>query len=179
MSKRFLFSMKTNGGTQGLLKAMALQHLVTCTPAIVVVTDNESVAGLLTQLDTAEEILPAPETITIKMPPYTASNVLLSDQAQPKPAKAKRKPQSGPYFECPSCHQRKPSGQMTKAGLCKVCHMRELKAAAGKKGRKAGLASYNPLTDKPDYSQLEAQQEKLARPREKLNITNLSGVKVG
>src|SRR3989304_481927 len=57
MSKRFLFSTKANLATQSVLKGLSQARLAMVITYALVITEDDRVAALLEQLDTAEEIV--------------------------------------------------------------------------------------------------------------------------
>ena len=181
--RRFIFSTKASGGTPDVLKGLYMGGLIQTINCDIVITEDDTVAELLAKLDTAEEI-PVQE-----------------------PAKPERKPRkarqsSSPLVECPVCHELRHVEYMTKAGPCKVCHMRELKADRNREASEAiqtGVVLHNlthtadePSLDEtglltpihtalppaPQHTQ-ENRAERMARPKDKINTANLSGRRVG
>lgn len=166
--KRYLFSTKANLATQSGLKGLAQAHLVTAASCIVVITDDDQVAALLDKLDTAERIETAGDQV------LAAARAI---DKQPKGRKP-RKPYSGPLVECPKCHEKKAPFSMTKAGICKVCHMRELKAAKSQTKEKS-QGQWTSGMPQSDGHHEEYLAELQARPKKKIDLSKLSGVKVG
>lgn len=167
--RQFIFSSKMQLDARAVIEALAVIEWLTMTQVYLVQTDDPKVAELLAGLDTATEF-PAPES-----------------QVKPK-REYKRKQSAGPLIECPVCHEMRHSEQITKAGPCKVCHMRAVKTAKSQgeeKSHAIPLATEAPIT--PTHTAMppklehfqENRAERLARPREKINTANLSGRRVG
>jgi len=182
--RRFIFSGKLESGDAAVVRALTPTR-VTCRDVVLVETAIPEVAALLATLDTVEEI-PA-EVIS------TAADWKAKIKREKK---SKRQSATGPLVECPVCHEMRPAEQMTKAGPCKVCHMRELRAEKSRQNKSQAIKKSQPaqelqpaeaapvaplhsaLPPKPEHTQ-ENRQERLARPREKINLAGLSGRKVG
>jgi hypothetical protein len=174
MSKRFLFSMNAGFATQSVLKVLASARMITATSCIVVCTDDELVAALLAKLETSERIETAVESVSA-----TGSIADVHIQfpvATPKVRKS-RQPYNGPLVECPKCHKKKAPFHITKTGICKVCHMRELKSAKSQRPEKSQgqWTSAMPQSDGHHQDHLADLQ---ARPKEKINLTKLAGKKI-
>ena len=153
MSRRFLFSIKAPTGVQTVLKSLAAVEFIQATTCIVVVTDDDQVAALLDKLETSERILTPGEQELIVADVRQKRLPVMDTSKMRKP----RRQYSGPLFECPNCHEKKAPGHMTKAGLCKVCHMRELRAAKANKdvGAQTSKKSRSGMPGKSDYGHEE------------------------
>ena len=191
MSRRFLFSMKAPPRVQDALKSLAAADMVICASAIVVVTDDDAVAALLDKLDTAERIVGAED---LEHESHESQRKLRkerdggSDAAvfETKGKKDKRQYKyTGPIVECPKCHNKVSKMFMVKDGSqCKMCLMRSKKLAQSHEGEKSQAVekpegqwrSAMPLSDGHHYEHLAEIQ---SRPKEKINLSKLSGVKVG
>src|SRR3972149_6485693 len=76
MSKRFLFSTKANLATQSVLKGLSQARLATVITYALVITEDNRVAALLEQLDTAEQIVGAEaEKPAIRAPNTTEATI--------------------------------------------------------------------------------------------------------
>ena len=191
MSRRFLFSMKAPPRVQDALKSLAAADMVICASAIVVVTDDDAVAALLDKLDTAERIVGAED---LEHESHESQRKLRkerdggSDAAvfETKGKKDKRQYKyTGPIVECPKCHNKVSKMFMLKDGnQCKICSMKAKKLA------KSQAAVKSQADEKPDGQWTSAMpqsdghhQEHLAelqiRPKEKINLDKLSGVRLG
>ena len=177
MSRRFLFSMKAPKNIQDVLKSLSATDMVICSVAIVVVTDDDAVAALLDKLETSERILSAAEI------PMSAAKVIderLPIDDQPKARKPKRVmppvPESA-RLECSACHRYVAPNQMTKLGICKVCRMQQKKAEKKLPYSKTMRETWT--NRKPEFGHEENLAEKQARPKEKINLDKLSGVRLG
>lgn len=170
--RQFIFShdMKLEG--RAVIEALMAIEWLTMTQVYLVQTDDPKVAELLSGLDTSEEI-PARETA--------------APEANAK-REYKRKQSAGPLVECPVCHVSKVSEQITKAGICKPCRMRELKVAksqAVEMSQAVPPATEAPITPIHTAIPLESQHrqenraERLARPKETINLEGLSGRRLG
>lgn len=173
MNARFLFSARPGLATESVLKGLAQAHMITVTTCAMVVTDDDQVAALLDKLETSERIETAVEQV------LDAARAI--DERHPIDDKPKvrkpRQPYSGPLVECTKCHEKKAPGHITKTGVCKVCHMRELKAAKSQQAEKShgGWSSGMPQSDGHHEEHLADIQ---ARPRVKINKYNLAGKKI-
>jgi hypothetical protein len=170
--KRFLFSTKAGLVAESILKGLAQAHMITATTCVVVCTEDVVVAALLEKLDTAEQI----ETVvTALLTP--ASKATRTTGPEPKVRKP-RQQYTGPLVECKACHQMKAPGHMTKAGICKVCHMRELRAAKLQPAKKSQNTYGRGQPPKPEFGPKEYLVNIQSKPKDKINLAKLAGRKV-
>jgi hypothetical protein len=175
MKYKFMFSAGMNPLHQKVLTGLlALIEKVDYKKVILVETEDPNVAGLLLSLDTAEQIDAAAEQALA-----AAKDIDVRHPIDDKPKVRKpRKPYSGPLVECSKCHTKKAPFHITKTGVCKVCHMRELRAAKSQQSEKShgGWGSGMPQSDGHHQENLANIQ---AKPKEKIKLDKLAGVKVG
>lgn len=174
MEHRIMFSAGMDPQHQKVLTGLlALTQKATYKKVILVETDDPNVAGLLLSLDTAEELSWA------NNPDFTTARAI--DIRHPIDSKPKvrkpRKPYNGPLVECPKCHKQKAPGHMTKTGICKPCHMRELRAAKSQPKEKSP-GQWNSDMPQSDGHHEDRLADIQAKPKEKINLTKLAGKKI-
>jgi hypothetical protein len=173
MNARFLFSARPGLATESVLKGLAQAHMITVTTCAIVITDDDQVAALLDKLETSERIETAAEQALA-----AAKDIDVRHPIDDKPKGRKpRKPYSGPLVECSKCHEKKAPFHITKTGVCKVCHMRELRAAKLQQSKKSPgqWTSAMPQSDGHHQDRLADLQ---ARPKERIDITKLAGKEI-
>ena len=174
MSKRFLFSMKAGLAAESVLKGLAAAHMITATSCIVVCTDDDAVAALLSKLETSEQIdgiiHKALNTARAELNIPEMRNSLLGKQE-------KRHYKSGPMVECKICHKTKPAAQICKTGECKPCKMQANRLIKSQKSKKS-QGQWTSTMPQSDGHHQEHLAELQARPKEKIDLTKLAGRKL-
>jgi hypothetical protein len=167
MTRIFLFSPK-NAKAMKILEGLAESNLVICSHVISASTVNPHVADLLAELDGSDEMGFGEEQIL--------APILVVPQVETtrKPRKV-RKAQTGALIECPKCHEKKFSAHMTKAGICKVCHMRELKAAKSQLAKKSQNTYGHGKPPKPEFGRIEHSVNTQSKPKDHIDLAKLAG----
>jgi len=179
MSKRFLFSTKANLATQSVLKGLSQARLATVITYALVITEDDRVAALLEQLDTAEQIVGAEaEKPAIRAPNTTEA--IIATPARTKITHAISKER----IECSSCHRMVVKMAMTKKGICKNCNRRQIEAAKSQAEVKSqavekSSGQWTSAMPQSDGHHQEHLAELQIRPKEKINLNKLSGKRLG
>lgn len=177
MFTRYLFSTKAGLAAESVLKGLAQAGMITATTCVVVTTDDNDVAAVLHKLETAERIKP-----------WYGGNA--AEPAKPDPApvmvtKTEKRKYNLPILpdvRCPICNNWVSPRFMLKDGSkCKICSTKAKKLTKAQAADQAA-AEQHPDTwtkDKPPTNLMESQVEQQIRPREKFDLSKLTGKKVG
>jgi len=185
MKRIFMFSSGMNKDHQKVLYGIlsGLPEVVIYKKVILVETVDNQVAALFSTLDTAEEL-----TGMVAWFPPLATDPVAEHVEETQPKHKTRRAQTGPLVECPTCHEKKSSWNMTKAGICKVCHMRALKAEKSQlkemsqelsKTNERPQGAWTSGMPKSDGHHEEHLADRQSKPKEAIRLAGLRGRKLG
>jgi len=177
MSK-FYFPLKPDHSVEKVLEGLQPINRVKVRALIEVMTDDDIVSALLRTLKGNEEFdwpsqaqfFPAADHVVVTKP-----------KREPK-LKQPRRYKSGEKVECPQCHNQVSTMYMLRDGSkCKMCAIKAKRLAKSQepeKSQDAGLPE-TWTNKRPEFGREEVMANVQDKTKEKINLANLSGRRVG
>jgi len=170
---KFNFPLKPDFAVQKVLEGLAPSGRVQIVALLQVETEDETVAALLRTLPEAKEVFP-PGTVVGSSPP--ADHVVVTKPKREAEGKRKYRYNGGEKVDCPQCHNQVSTIYMLKDGsMCKMCSMKAKRLA---KSQGAGLPE-TWTNQRPEFGREEVMANVQDKMKEKINLANLSGRRVG